>query len=120
MREALSMVILIVNWLLSALSIVIVAYLIPGFEVRGFGTALIAAIVIGFINATLGFIVKIFTLPITVITFGLFLLVINAVILRFAAYFVSGFVVRGFLPAFVGAIVLVLVNTVLRYLVFRY
>lgn len=114
------MMILIVNWLLSALSILIVAYLIPGFDVRGFGTALIAAVVIGLINATLGYIVKIFTLPITVLTFGLFLLVINAFILRFAAYFVPGFVVRGFLPAFVGGIVLVLVNTALRYLVFKY
>ena len=114
------MMILIVNWLLSALSILIVAYLIPGFDVRGFGTALIAAVVIGLINATLGFILRIFTLPITVLTFGLFLLVINAFILRFAAYFVSGFVVRGFLPAFVGGIVLVLVNTVLRHLVFKY
>jgi len=114
------MMILIVNWLLSALSILIVAYLIPGFDVRGFGTALIAAVVIGLINATLGFILRIFTLPITVLTFGLFLLVINAFILRFAAYFVPGFVVRGFLPAFVGGIVLVLVNTALRYLVFKY
>lgn len=110
---------LIVNWLLSALSIMVVAYLIPGFEIRGFGTALIAAIVIGLVNATLGFILKIFTLPITILTFGLFLLVINAFMLRFAALFVSGFVVRGFLPAFFGALVLVLVNTALRYLVFR-
>ena len=114
------MMVLIVSWFLSALSIVIVAHVIPGFEVKGFGTALIAAVVIGLINATLGYIVKIFTLPITVLTFGLFLLVINAFILRFAAYFVSGFVVRGFLPAFVGGIVLVLVNTALRHLVFKY
>src|ERR1700756_3579516 len=113
------MLILIVNWFLSALSLIIVAHIIPGFEIRGFGTALIAVIVIALINATIGFILKILTFPITILTFGLFLLVINAVMLKFASLFVSGFIIRGFIPAFLGAIVLALVNMALRYLVFR-
>jgi putative membrane protein len=112
------MLYLITNWFLSALSIVIVAQLIPGFEVRGFGTALIAAVAIGLINATIGIFVKLLTLPLTIVTFGLFLLVVNALMLLFASALVPGFIVTGFLPAFFGAVVLSLVNMVLRHLVF--
>lgn len=109
---------LMVHWILSALSLVIVAQLIPGFDIRGFGTALIAAVVIGLINTTIGFILKIMTFPITILTFGLFLFVINAMMLLLAASFVSGFVVDGFVPALFGAIVLALVNAILRHVVF--
>ena len=112
------MTFLITNWFLSALSIVIVAHLIPGFHVSGFGTALIAALAIGFVNATLGLVLKILTLPLTILTLGLFWLVINALMLAFASTLVPGFVVTGFLPAFFGAIVLSIVNTALRNLVF--
>jgi putative membrane protein len=108
---------LIVHWLLSALSLLVVARVVPGFRVADFGTALVAAIVIGLINATVGFFLKVLTFPITIVTFGLFLFVINAIVLRFASSLVSGFVVVGFGPAFVGAIVLSLVNLVLRRLV---
>ena len=73
--------VLIVHWLLSALSLLIVAHLVPGFEVRSFGTALLAAVVIGLVNATLGFILKVFTPPLTILTLGLFLIVINALML---------------------------------------
>jgi putative membrane protein len=112
------MLYLITNWFLSALSIVIVAQLIPGFEVRSFGTALIAAVVIGLINATIGIVVKLLTLPLTILTFGLFLLVVNAIMLLFASALVPGFIVSGFMPAFLGAVVLSLLNMVLRHLVF--
>jgi putative membrane protein len=113
------MMLLLVEWFLSALSLMIVAFLLPGFEVRSFGTALIASIVIGLVNATLGFVLKVVTFPLTILTLGLFLLVINALMLRFAASLVSGFVVRGFFTAFVGAIILSIVNIVLHHLVFR-
>jgi putative membrane protein len=109
---------LIVNWFLSALSLIIVAHLVPGFRIATFGSALIAAIVIGFINATLGLLLKVLTLPLTIVTFGLFLFVINALVLRMTSGLVSGFQVDSFGPAFVGAIVLAIVNTVLRHLVF--
>jgi putative membrane protein len=110
---------LLVNWVLSAVSLLIVAHFVPGFVVRGFGTALIAAVVIGLINGTLGLILKIITLPLTFLTLGLFWLVINALMLKFAASLVPGFVVHGFSAAFFGAIILSLVNLILRYLVFK-
>ncbi len=108
---------LLVNWLLSALALLIVAHLVPGFEVAGIGAALIAAVVIGLINATLGFFLKVITFPLTVLTLGIFWLVINALMLMVASALLSGFHVRGFGAAFIGAIVLALVNMVLRALV---
>ncbi|HEV8717097.1 MAG TPA: phage holin family protein [Candidatus Binatia bacterium] len=111
------MLTLLLHWFLSALSLLIVAHIVPGFEVRGFGVALIASVVIGLINSTFGFLLKLLTFPLTIITFGLFLFVINALMLRFAALLVPGFVVRGFLPAFLGAVALALVHLALRALV---
>jgi putative membrane protein len=105
---------LIIHWILSALSLLLVANLVPGFQVRGFATALIAALVIGFVNATLGFVLKILTLPLTIISFGFFLLIINAAMLKLAAALVPGFAVHGFLPAVIGAIILSLISFVLR------
>jgi putative membrane protein len=96
-----------------------VAYLVPGFQVRGLGTALIAALVVGLVNATLGFVLKIVTLPLSIVTFGIFLVVINALMLRFAAVFVPGFVVHGFGSAFMGAIILSLISLVFRSVFFR-
>jgi putative membrane protein len=110
--------ILIIHWLLSALSILIVARLVPGIEIRGFGTALVAAIVIGLVNATLGFVLKILTLPLTIVTFGLFLIVINALMLGFAAMLVPGFSVDGFGAALLGAVVLSLVSFLFRFVFF--
>ena len=75
---------LLLNWLLSAISLLIVSHLVPGFYVRGFTAALIAAVVDGLLNATLGFLLKIITLPLTFLTLGLFWWVINALMLMFA------------------------------------
>jgi len=108
---------LILHWFLSAGSLLIVAFLFPGIQVQGLGTALIAPVVIGFINATLGIVVKIITLPLTLLTLGIFWLIINALMLQFAAAIVPGFYVDGFFSAFFGAIVLSLVNMLLRSLV---
>ena len=108
---------LLVNWLLSAVSLVIVAALVPGIEIEGFGTAMIAAVVIGLVNVTLGFLLKIATFPLTLITFGAFLIVINALMLKVAAAMMRGFKVRGCLAAVLGAILLGLVNTLLRWLI---
>jgi putative membrane protein len=105
---------LLLNWLLSALSLMIVAYLVPGFRVNGFLSALIAAVVIGLINATLGFFLKVVTFPLAILTLGVFWLVVNALMLRFATWFVPGFRIDTFWDAFIGAIVLMLVNLVLR------
>ncbi len=108
---------LLVNWLLSALALLIVAHIVPGFYVQGFGSALIAALVIGLINATLGLFLKVITFPLTVVTLGIFWLVINALMLMVASALLQGFHVRGFGAAFVGAIVLALVNLGLKALV---
>ena len=105
---------LIVHWLISAASLMVAAYLIPGIQLQGIGPALIAPIVIGLVNATIGFIVKIITFPITILSLGIFLLVINALMLMLAAYLVPGFAVAGFWSAFFGAIVLSIVSMILR------
>lgn len=108
---------LLLHWFISAASLLIVAYLFPGIEVRGFGSALLAPVVIGLINATIGFILKIFTLPLTILTLGIFWLIINALMLQLAAALVPGFFIAGFWSAFFGAIVLSIVSTLLSALV---
>jgi putative membrane protein len=107
---------LLINWILSALAVWVVSRLVPGFHVTGAASALIAALVIGFINATLGALLKLITLPLTVITLGIFWLVINALMLELAAALVPGFRVDSFSWAFVGSIVLSLVNMFFRWL----
>ena len=98
---------LLLNWLLSAIALLIVSYLVPGFHVEGFKAALIAAVVIGLINATLGLILKVVTLPLTLLTLGVFWWVVNAFMLMLASKLLApGFVVSGFFAAFLGAIVL--------------
>jgi putative membrane protein len=108
---------LLIHWFLSAGSLLIVAFLFPGIEVRGLDTALMAPIVIGLINATLGFVLKLITLPLTLLTLGVFWLIINALMLQLAASVVPGFYVAGFFSAFFGAIVLSIINMLLRALV---
>jgi putative membrane protein len=108
---------LLINWLLTAISLLIVAHVIRGFEISGFGSALIAAIAVGLVNATIGFFLKVVTFPLMILTLGLFWLIINALMLKLAAALVPGFNIQGFLPALFGAIVLTIVNLCLRYLV---
>jgi putative membrane protein len=109
---------LLLNWILSAIAVWIVAHIVPGIYVSGLGGALIAALVIGFINATIGALLKILTFPLTLITLGLFWFIINALMLELAsALLAPRFEVRTFLAAFVGAIVLSLVNMLLKWLV---
>src|ERR1700730_17077935 len=92
---------MIVNWVLSALAVWLLPYVVAGVHVRTFTTALVAALVIGFVNATLGLLLKVVTFPLTVLTLGLFWLVINALMLEVAAAFVRGFYVRDFVAAFI-------------------
>jgi putative membrane protein len=108
------MVKLLVHWVLSALCLLLVANFVPGFYVRGFFTALIAAVVIGLVNGTIGMLLKILTFPLTILTFGIFWLLINALMLKFAAIFVPGFVVSGLWPAFWGGLILSVLNMIVR------
>lgn len=106
----------IINWILSALAVWVVSRLIPGFHVTSVAAALIAALVIGFVNATLGLVIKIVTLPLTILTLGIFWFVVNALMLELAAAIVRGFRIDTFASAFWGAIVLSLVNMLFRWL----
>lgn len=101
---------LLARWVISAIALLLVAYLLPGIEVDGFGTALIVALVLGFVNAFVRPVLVLLTLPITVITLGLFILVINALMFWFVASFIEGFAVSGFGSAFLGALVLSLLS----------
>ena len=109
---------IIVSWFVSALALWIVARIIPGIELRGFGEALIATVIIAVVNAIVGPVVKFLAFPITLITLGLFLLVINAFLLKLASLFTPGFKVRGFLSAILGSVVLTILTAILRRLVF--
>src|SRR5579863_6739735 len=106
------MIKLLVHWVLSALCLLLVAHFVPGFMVSGFGTALLAAVVIGLVNSTLGSLLKLLTFPLAI-----FWLVINALMLKFAALLVPGFVVVGFWPAFWGGIILSFLNMIVHALV---
>ena len=108
------MIALLVQWVLYAVALLIVSRVVPGFVVTGLWPALIAALVIGLLNATLGFFLKVITFPLSVITLGLFLLVINGLMIMLASGVVPGFHVRGFFPAFWGAVVLALLGMVIR------
>lgn len=107
---------LIINWILSAIALLIVAYIVPGFYVSSFLAALIAAAVIGIINATVGFFLKVVTFPLTILTLGIFWVVVNALMLELASKFVSGFEIRSFGAAFVAAILLSIINMIFHWL----
>lgn len=105
---------LLLRWLLHAVALIIVAWIVPGFHFTSFTTVLIAALVIGLLNATLGLLLKIVTFPLAILTLGLFFLVINAFILRLASRIVTGFSVSSFGAAFIGAAVLALLNILFK------
>jgi putative membrane protein len=109
---------LILTWLLAACALLVGAYLYPGVQVQSFTSALIAAAVIGLFNAVLRPILVILTLPVTVITLGLFLFVINALLFWAAASVLDGFQVNGFVAALLGSLIysvlMLVVNTALR------
>lgn len=107
----------LINWLLSALAVWVVSRFIPGFHVASIPAALIAALVIGLVNATLGLLLKIVTFPLTILTLGIFWFVVNALMLELASWLLRpAFRVDSFASAFWGAIVLSLVNMLFRWL----
>ena len=108
---------MLLHWVITALAVWITSRLVSGFYIDGAMSALIAAAVTGFVNATLGLIIKIITFPLTILTFGLFWLIVNGVMLELASAFVPGFHIRGFAAAFWGAIVLAVVNMLLKWLI---
>ncbi len=109
----------LLRWVITACAIWIVSQIVPGFIVSGALSALIAAIVIGFVNGTVGLVLKIITFPLTILTLGLFWLVINAAMIQLASLFIPGFHIDTFAAAFFGAIVLSLVNMLLQALIVK-
>ena len=107
---------LLAHWVLSAVALLIVSRLVAGFVVTGIGPALVAAIVIGLLNATFGLFLKIVTFPLSILTLGLFLLVINALMILLASAVVPGFRVYGLVPAFWGAVVLAILGMLFRWI----
>ena len=99
------------HWFIAALSILIAAYIVPGVSVT-LTSALIAAVVLGALNLFIRPILLVLTLPITILTLGLFSLVINALLVMFASYLVPGFLVADFLTALLFALVLAVINWV--------
>lgn len=105
---------IIVNLLVSVLAIVITAYLLPGTTIDSISTALMVAVVLGILNAVLRPILTILTLPITILTLGLFSFVLNALMILLVSAVIPGFHVDGFLWALLFSLVLSLVNTLLN------
>lgn len=96
---------LLLKWLLSAASLLFVAYIYSGVEVKSFTSALIAAFVIGLFNVVLRPVLVVLTLPVTIVTVGLFLFVINALMFWAAAGVLDGFHVNGFMAALLGSLI---------------
>ena len=110
---------LLLVWILNAVALLVVAYILPGITVASFGSALIAALILGLLNTLVKPLLIVLTLPITIVTLGLFLLVLNALVFWFAGSILKGFQVEGFWWAVIGAIVYSLVSGLLSGLLMK-
>lgn len=110
---------LLAVWIINALTLFLVSYLIDGIELRGFGSAMIAALVLGLVNTLIRPILVLLTLPVTLLTLGLFIFVINALLFLFVGNLLAGFVVTGFWTALLGSVLYSVISTVLASLLLR-
>lgn len=106
-------------WLINSLALIAVAYLMPSINVANFTTALVAALILGLVNAFIRPVLILLTLPVTVLTLGLFILVINGLLFWFVGSFIEGFVVAGFWAGFAGSILFSIVSWILSALVLK-
>ena len=104
---------LLLVWLINAVALMAVAYLVPGIAMASFMTALVASLVLGLVNAVIRPVLILLTLPATLLTLGLFIFVINGLLFWFVGSFVSGFMVAGFWPGMIGAIAYSIVSWLL-------
>lgn len=104
----------LLTWILTALALILTASIVPGITIASFSVAIVAAVVLGLINAIVKPILIFFTLPLTIVTLGLFIFVINAIAFYLVAYFTPGFQVNGFFPALFGSIILSIISSVLN------
>ena len=100
----------IIHLLLNAGVFLILSKVLPGFYVEGWGAAILAALVLGLVNATVGLLLKIITFPLILLTFGLFLFVVNAIVIQLVAFLVPGLRINGFVPALIAAVILAAVS----------
>ena len=108
---------LIFRWFINALALMLVAYLYSGVQVNGIIEALIAALVLGLVNALIRPILVVLTLPVTILTLGLFIFVINAFLFWFVAEVVKGFTVSGFMGALIGSLMFSVITIVTSWLI---
>ena len=108
------MVHILLVWVLSAVALLVTSKLVKGFEIKDFKSALIASLIIGLLNAILRPILLLLTLPINILTLGLFTFVVNAIVLRLAAGMMSNFKITGWMTAIIGAFVLVIVQLLMN------
>jgi putative membrane protein len=111
-----SLMVNLVHWCVSAVALMMTAYLVPGFKVKSFTSALIAALVIGLANLIVWPILMVLTLPLNILTLGLFTFVVNAIVLRLCASMLSGFEIDSWISAIIGAFILAIVGTGLHYM----
>lgn len=95
---------LLVVWVINAVALFVLPYLVPSIYIRSFGSAMLAALVLGLVNTLIRPVLVILTLPVTLLTLGLFIFVINALLFLFVGRLLSGFVVEGFGSALLGSI----------------
>jgi putative membrane protein len=105
----------LLHWIVNALVLLGVSRIVPGFIVRSFGSALFAVVIIGIVNATLGLFLKVMTFPLSLLTLGLFIFVIDAFVLWVSSKLVPGFTITGFSPALIAALVLALIQVLLSW-----
>lgn len=108
---------LLLTWVLDGFVLLVVTWIVPGFEVASFGSALVAVLVIGLLNVTLGLLLKLLFLPLGILTLGLVFLFINALMIKMAGALVPGFRVRSIWSALVGAFLLALIHVAFAVLV---
>lgn len=114
------MMLIVIAWIINAVALLAVPYMMHSVQVDSFGAALISALILGFVNAVVRPILVLLTLPVTVITLGLFILVINGLMFWVVAQLVDGFHVAGFWSAVGGAIVYSIISWALSTLIFNY
>ena len=103
---------IIIRWIINALALMLVAYILPNIELEGFYIALVTALILGLINAVIRPFLLLITLPINILTLGLFTFVLNALLFWFVASFIDGFEVAGFWAAFFGALIFSIISAI--------
>jgi putative membrane protein len=105
----------LLHWIVNAVVLLVVSHFVSGFQISSFASALFAVVIIGIVNATLGLFLKFVTFPLSILTLGLFVFVVDAIVLWFSSKLVPGFSVTGFRPAFIAALILALIQMLLGF-----